>query len=112
MYTIRQAHVCLWTTIVSAKARIHSHLAIYPCPATSLPFDAEAGDNINHLKKGTTMKTKEELMAMSHEELVEYALTYQNITNYQERQIERLRDLFCAVNIATECYRNEFNKRP
>ena len=37
------------------------------------------------------MKTKEELMAMSHEELVEYALTYQNITNYQERQIERLR---------------------
>ena len=56
------------------------------------------------------MKTKEELMAMSHEELVEYALTYQNITNYQERQIERLRELFCAVNVATECYRNEFNK--
>ena len=112
MYTIRQAHVCLWTTIVSAKARIHSHLAIYPCPATSLPFDAEAGDNINHLKKGTTMKTKEDLLAMSHEELAAYAKSLQDITNYQQMQIERMRELFCAVSVATECYRNEFNKRP
>ena len=104
--------MCLWTTIVSAKARIHSHLAIYPCPATSLPFDAEAGDNINHLKKGTTMKTKEDLLAMSHEELAAYAKSLQDINNYQQMQIERMRELFCAVSVATECYRNEFNKRP
>lgn len=58
------------------------------------------------------MKTKEDLLAMSHEELAAYAKSLQDITNYQQMQIERLRELFCAVNVATECYRNEFNKRP
>lgn len=58
------------------------------------------------------MKTKEDLLAMSHEELAAYAKSLQDITNYQQMQIERMRELFCAVSVATECYRNEFNKRP
>lgn len=51
------------------------------------------------------MKTKEELMAMSHEELVEYASTKQNEAswaNYVSKQNARLKELLALVGILTK----------
>lgn len=56
------------------------------------------------------MKTKEELQAMSHRELVEYALEKQGdiITacDYQSR-CKRLEDILSAIGIVYETYRRD-----
>lgn len=56
------------------------------------------------------MKTKEELQAMSHRELVEYALEAQNniiiACSYQKRCI-RLEEILSAIGIVYEAYKNE-----
>ena len=56
------------------------------------------------------MKTKEDLQAMSHGELVEYALEAQNniiiACDYQRKCI-RLEEIFSAIGIVYEAYKNE-----
>lgn len=56
------------------------------------------------------MKTKEELLAMSHEELVEYASTKQNEAfwaNYVSKQNARLKELLAAIGIVYDTYKIE-----
>lgn len=56
------------------------------------------------------MKTIEELMAMSHEELAEYAIKKQgeaSIYDYVSKQNERLKEILAAVGIAYETYKRE-----
>ena len=56
------------------------------------------------------MKTKEELLAMSHEELVKYASTKQNEAswaNYVSKQNARLKELLAAVGIVCDTYKRE-----
>lgn len=56
------------------------------------------------------MKTKEELLAMSHEELVEYASAKQNeasLANYVSKQNARLKELLAAVGIVYDTYKRE-----
>lgn len=56
------------------------------------------------------MKTKEELLAMSHEELAEYASTKQNeasLANYVSKQNARLKELLAAVGIVYDTYKRE-----
>lgn len=56
------------------------------------------------------MKTKEELLAMSHEELVEYAISQQSRAYSNEfivKQNARLKELLAAVGIAYETYKRE-----
>ena len=54
------------------------------------------------------MKTKEDLQAMSHGELVEYALEAQNniiiAWDYQRKCIE---EILSAIGIVYEAYKNE-----
>lgn len=55
------------------------------------------------------MKTKEDLQAMSHGELVEYALEAQNniiIACDYQRNI-RLEEILSAIGIVYEAYKNE-----
>lgn len=56
------------------------------------------------------MKTKEELQAMSHIELVEYALEAQNniiiACDYQRRCI-RLEEIISAIGIVYEAYKKQ-----
>ena len=56
------------------------------------------------------MKTIEELMAMSHEELAEYANKKQNeasLYDYISKQNARFRELLAAVGIVYETYKRE-----
>ena len=56
------------------------------------------------------MKTKEELLAMSHEELAEYASKKKSEASFNEytsRQNARLRELLAAVGIVFENNRRE-----
>lgn len=56
------------------------------------------------------MKTTEELLAMSHEELVEYASIQQSKAcsyDYIINQNTRLKELLAAVGIAYETYKRE-----
>ena len=56
------------------------------------------------------MKTKEELLAMSHEELAEYAREKQAETSmyeYVSRENARLKEILAAVGIAYETYKRE-----
>lgn len=56
------------------------------------------------------MKTKEELLAMSHEELAEYAREKQAETSmyeYVSRENTRLKEILAAVGIAYETYKRE-----
>lgn len=57
------------------------------------------------------MKTKEELLAMSHEELIEYAIKKQgesSLYEYLSKQNARLKELLAAVGIIYETYKREF----
>lgn len=56
------------------------------------------------------MKTKEELLAMSHEELAEYARLKQAETSmyeYVSKENARLKEILAAVGIAYETYKRE-----
>lgn len=56
------------------------------------------------------MKTKEELLAMSHEELAKYAEEKQNevvLRDYLTKQNARLKEILAAVGIAYETYKRE-----
>ena len=56
------------------------------------------------------MKTKEELLAMSHEELAEYATDQQSrasLCEYISNQNDRLRELLAAVGIVYDTYKRE-----
>lgn len=56
------------------------------------------------------MKTKEELLAMSHEDLAEYASAKQNeapLMSYTSKQNDRLKEILAAVGIAYETYKIE-----
>lgn len=56
------------------------------------------------------MKTKEELLAMSHEELANYAEEKQNevvLRYYLTKQNTRLKEILAAVGIAYETYKRE-----
>lgn len=57
------------------------------------------------------MKTKEELLAMSHEELADYAAIQQSKSysyDFVSKQNARLRELLSAVGIVYETYKREF----
>lgn len=57
------------------------------------------------------MKTKEELLAMSHEELADYASTQQSKSlsyDFISEQNTRLRELLAAIGIVYETYKREF----
>lgn len=54
------------------------------------------------------MKTKEELLAMNHEELAKYAEEKQNevvLSDYLTKQNARLKEILAAVGIAYETYK-------
>lgn len=54
------------------------------------------------------MKTKEELLAMSHEELIEYTCNMQNdsfMAEYQKRENESMREILAAIGIIYEAYK-------
>lgn len=56
------------------------------------------------------MKTKEELLEMNHEELVEYAIKKQSessLYEYLSKQNARLKELLAAVGIIYETYKRE-----
>lgn len=56
------------------------------------------------------MKTKEELLAMSHEELAEFASKKQSeasLSEYTSKQNARLKEILAAVGIAYETYKRE-----
>ena len=56
------------------------------------------------------MKTKEELLAMSHKELVEYASKKQSeasLVDYTSKQNARLKELLAAVGIVYDTYKRE-----
>lgn len=56
------------------------------------------------------MKTKEELLAMSHEELADYARQKQSeasLSDYTSKQNARLKEILAAVGIAYETYKRE-----
>ena len=56
------------------------------------------------------MKTKEELLAMSHEELAEYASKRQSeasLVDYTSKQNARLKELLAAVGIVYDTYKRE-----
>lgn len=56
------------------------------------------------------MKTKEELLAMSHEELAKYAEEKQNevvLRDYLAKQNVRLKEILAAIGIAYETYKRE-----
>lgn len=56
------------------------------------------------------MKTKEELLAMSHEELAEYASKKQSealLNEFISKQNSRLKELLAAVGIVYETYKRE-----
>lgn len=56
------------------------------------------------------MKTKEELLAMSHEELAEYASKKQSeasLNDYVSKNNARLKEILAAVGIAYEIYKRE-----
>ena len=56
------------------------------------------------------MKTKEDLLAMSHEELAEYAREKQDETSmyeYVSKENARLKEILAAVGIAYETYKRE-----
>lgn len=58
------------------------------------------------------MKTKEELLAMSHEELVNYTVEVQfkaSMYDTVEQKNSRMKELFAAVGIAYETYKREQN---
>lgn len=58
----------------------------------------------------TTMKTKEELLAMSHEDLVEYAIEKQNaamVAEYLSKQNARTKEILATIGIAYETYKRE-----
>lgn len=54
------------------------------------------------------MKTKEELKAMSKEELVDYAIKLQSdsgMSEYYQKQNTRMRDILAAIGIIYEAYK-------
>lgn len=56
------------------------------------------------------MKTKEELLAMSHEELAEYASRKQSeacLNDCVSKQNDRLKELLSAVGIVYDTYKRE-----
>lgn len=56
------------------------------------------------------MKTKEEMLSMSHEELANYADEQQSkaaLYDFINKQCERLRELMAAVGIVYETYSRE-----
>ena len=57
------------------------------------------------------MKTKEELTAMSHEELVDYSFNQIESSNclneHCRKEIERLKELLAAIGIVYETYKRE-----
>lgn len=56
------------------------------------------------------MKTKEELLAMSHEGLAEYAIEKQNaamVAEYLSKQNARAKEILAAIGIAYETYKRE-----
>jgi hypothetical protein len=56
------------------------------------------------------MKTKEELLAMSHEELAEYASKKQSeasLNDYISKNNARLKELLAAVGIVYDTYKRE-----
>lgn len=58
------------------------------------------------------MKTKEELLAMSHEELVNYTVEVQfkaSMYDTVEQKDSRMKELLAAVGIAYETYKREQN---
>ena len=58
------------------------------------------------------MKTKEELLAMSHEELVNYTVEVQfkaSMYDTVEQKNSRMKELLAAVGIAYEAYKREQN---
>lgn len=58
------------------------------------------------------MKTKEELMAMSHEELADFATNLQtqaSLYKYTNDQNARLKEILAAIGIAYETYKRENN---
>lgn len=58
------------------------------------------------------MKTKEELLAMSHEELVNYTVEVQfkaSMYDTVEQKNSRMKELMAAVGIAYETYKREQN---
>lgn len=58
------------------------------------------------------MKTKEELLAMSHEELVNYTVEVQfkaSMYDTVEQKNSRMKELLAAIGIAYETYKREQN---
>lgn len=58
------------------------------------------------------MKTKEELLAMSHEELVNYTVEVQfkaSMYDTVEQKNSRMKELLAVVGIAYETYKREQN---
>lgn len=58
------------------------------------------------------MKTKDELLAMSHEELAEYAISCQSnssFSDFYKKQNQRMKEILAAVGIAFETYNREIN---
>ena len=57
------------------------------------------------------MKTKEELTAMSHEELVDYSFSQIDskdwLNEHYRKEIERLKELLAAIGIVYETYKRE-----
>lgn len=57
------------------------------------------------------MKTKEELTAMSHEELVDYSFGQIDskdwLNEHYRKEIERLKELLAAIGIVYETYKRE-----
>lgn len=56
------------------------------------------------------MKTKEELLAMSHEELAEYAEKKQSeasLVNFTIEQNARFKEILAAIGIVYETYQRE-----
>ena len=57
------------------------------------------------------MKTKEELTAMSHEELVDYSFgeigTRDWLNEQYREEIERLKELIAAIGIVYDTYKRE-----
>lgn len=76
-----------------------------------LPIGSVQGHEFPTLKK-KIMKTKEELMAMSHEELADFATNLQtqaSLYKYTNDQNARLKEILAAIGIAYETYKRENN---
>lgn len=68
------------------------------------------GNEYIQLLSNTAMKTREELMAMSKEDLVEQWESSQFLIDVYEKENKRLREFLAAIGIVYDTYRAEYIK--